>query len=88
MLIFILFQLQKTGWTKEDVDIFELSEAFAAQCLSVVNALGVDPAKVNIYGGAISLGHPIGGSGTYLIFVWIDCPPTDLHVVGDDNRHK
>uniref|UniRef100_A0A182JTB2 Acetyl-CoA acetyltransferase n=1 Tax=Anopheles christyi TaxID=43041 RepID=A0A182JTB2_9DIPT len=55
--------LQKAGWKLEDVDLFELNEAFAAQALAVNKGLGVDPAKVNIGGGAIALGHPIGASG-------------------------
>lgn len=55
--------LQKVGWKLEDVDLFELNEAFAAQALAVNKGLGVDPDKVNIGGGAIALGHPIGASG-------------------------
>ena len=47
----------------EDVDLFELNEAFAAQSLAVIHDLGLKPEKVNINGGAISLGHPIGASG-------------------------
>lgn len=47
----------------EDVDLFELNEAFASQSLAVVKELGVDPSKVNVFGGAIALGHPIGASG-------------------------
>uniref|UniRef100_A0A182QIX4 Acetyl-CoA acetyltransferase n=1 Tax=Anopheles farauti TaxID=69004 RepID=A0A182QIX4_9DIPT len=55
--------IQKAGWKLEDVDLFELNEAFAAQALAVNKGLGVDPAKVNVGGGAIALGHPIGASG-------------------------
>lgn len=55
--------LKKAGWKLEDVDLFELNEAFAAQALAVNKGLGVDPNKVNINGGAIALGHPIGASG-------------------------
>ncbi|ETN58730.1 acetyl-coA acetyl transferase II [Anopheles darlingi] len=55
--------LTKAGWKLEDVDLFELNEAFAAQALAVNKGLGVDPAKVNVGGGAIALGHPIGASG-------------------------
>ncbi|XP_053671072.1 acetyl-CoA acetyltransferase [Anopheles nili] len=55
--------LQKAGWKMDDVDLFELNEAFAAQALAVNKGLGVDPAKVNVGGGAIALGHPIGASG-------------------------
>ncbi|XP_058452804.1 acetyl-CoA acetyltransferase-like [Malaya genurostris] len=55
--------LQKAGWKLDDVDLFELNEAFAAQSVAVINGLGVDPAKVNVNGGAIALGHPVGASG-------------------------
>lgn len=57
------FQLRKAGWTRAEVDLFELNEAFAAVSLAVNDTLGVDPSKVNIHGGAIALGHPIGASG-------------------------
>lgn len=59
--------LLKAGWSINDVDLFELNEAFAAQSLSVARLLGVDANKVNIHGGAIALGHPIGASGTRVI---------------------
>jgi acetyl-CoA C-acetyltransferase len=52
--------LKKAGWTLDEVDLFELNEAFAAQALSVNKGLGLDASKVNIHGGAIALGHPIG----------------------------
>ncbi len=55
--------LERSGWKVGDVDLFELNEAFAAQACAVNNELGVDPAKVNVNGGAIALGHPIGASG-------------------------
>ncbi|XP_077976950.1 acetyl-CoA acetyltransferase, cytosolic-like [Glandiceps talaboti] len=55
--------LNKAGWNKDDVDLYELNEAFAAQSLAVVKDLGLNPDKVNIRGGAIALGHPIGASG-------------------------
>jgi len=55
--------LQRAGWNVGDVDLFELNEAFAAQACAVNQELGVDPAKVNVNGGAIALGHPIGASG-------------------------
>jgi acetyl-CoA C-acetyltransferase len=55
--------LQRAGWTVQDVDLFELNEAFAAQACAVNKELGIDPAKVNVNGGAIALGHPIGASG-------------------------
>lgn len=59
--------LRKANWTKEDVDIFELNEAFAAQSLAVLKCLDVDPNKVNINGGAIALGHPLGASGNRIL---------------------
>ncbi|AVS85261.1 acetyl-CoA C-acyltransferase [Paracidovorax avenae] len=55
--------LQRAGWTAADVDLFELNEAFAAQACAVNQQLGIDPAKVNVNGGAIAIGHPIGASG-------------------------
>ncbi|RRV04091.1 acetyl-CoA C-acyltransferase [Pseudomonas sp. v388] len=55
--------LEKAGWTLEDLDLIEANEAFAAQSLSVAHELGLDPAKLNVNGGAIALGHPIGASG-------------------------
>ena len=57
------FQVSKAGWNLDDIDLFEINEAFAAQSLAVINELGLKPEKVNINGGAISLGHPIGASG-------------------------
>jgi len=59
--------LEKAGITVEDVDLFELNEAFAAQALAVVKELGIDPAKVNVNGGAIALGHPLGCTGAKLV---------------------
>ena len=50
-----------------DISLFELNEAFAAQSIAVVRELGVDPAKVNVNGGAIALGHPIGASGARVL---------------------
>ena len=54
---------QKVGWNLSDVDLFELNEAFAVQAVAVLNELGIDPAKVNVQGGAVALGHAIGSSG-------------------------
>lgn len=56
--------LARAGLKLADIDLFELNEAFAAQALAVLRDLGVDPAKANVNGGAIALGHPIGASGT------------------------
>lgn len=59
--------LERAGWTAGDVDLWEINEAFAAQSLAVVSELGLDPARVNINGGAIALGHPIGASGARVL---------------------
>ncbi|XP_064618436.1 acetyl-CoA acetyltransferase-like [Liolophura sinensis] len=59
--------LEKAGWSIGDVDLFEFNEAFAAQSLAVVKDLGADPKKVNVNGGAIALGHPIGASGARIL---------------------
>ena len=55
--------LNRAGLSLDDIDIVELNEAFAAQSLAVIGELGLDAAKVNIEGGAIALGHPLGASG-------------------------
>ncbi len=59
--------LEKTGWTVEDLDLVEANEAFAAQSIAVVKDLGLDKEKVNVNGGAIALGHPIGCSGARIL---------------------
>ena len=59
--------LQRAGWTFADLDLIEANEAFAAQACAVNKALGWDPAKVNVNGGAIALGHPIGASGARVL---------------------
>lgn len=59
--------LEKTGMTLDQIDLVELNEAFAAQSVACVRDLGLDPEKVNIHGGAIALGHPLGCTGTRLI---------------------
>jgi acetyl-CoA acyltransferase len=58
--------LKLAGLKLEDIDLFELNEAFAAQSLAVLKTLGIDPAKVNVNGGAIALGHPLGCTGAKL----------------------
>jgi acetyl-CoA C-acetyltransferase len=57
----------KTGWTSESVDLVELNEAFAVQAVAVCRELGLDPGKVNVNGGAVALGHPIGASGARVL---------------------
>lgn len=59
--------LKKAGWTKDDVDLFEINEAFAVVSLLAINELGLDADKVNVYGGACALGHPIGSSGSRIL---------------------
>jgi acetyl-CoA C-acetyltransferase len=59
--------LERAGLSIDDLDAVELNEAFASQSLAVVRELGLDPAKVNIHGGAIALGHPIGASGARVL---------------------
>lgn len=59
--------LEKAGWSIDDLDLIEANEAFAAQALSVGKELGWDPEKVNVNGGAIALGHPIGASGARIL---------------------
>jgi acetyl-CoA C-acetyltransferase len=59
--------LSRVGWKLEEVDLFELNEAFAVQSLACIWELGIDPTKVNVNGGAIALGHPLGCSGARLV---------------------
>jgi acetyl-CoA C-acetyltransferase len=59
--------LEKAGWKVADLDLVESNEAFAAQSISVVRELGLDSAKVNVNGGAIAIGHPIGASGARIL---------------------
>ena len=59
--------VKRADLTLEDLDVIELNEAFAAQSLAVVRALNLDPAKVNVHGGAIALGHPLGASGARVL---------------------
>jgi acetyl-CoA C-acetyltransferase len=58
---------QKIGWRLQDVDLFEINEAFAVQAVAVMRELGIDPARVNVHGGAVALGHPIGASGARVL---------------------
>ena len=73
--------LEKAGWTVGDLDLIEANEAFAAQAMSVNKELGLDTAKVNISGGAISIGHPIGASGARVLV-------TLLHGMQRENANK
>ena len=58
---------KKTGWTKDDVDLYEINEAFAVAAIAVTRELGLDLNKVNVNGGAVALGHPIGASGARIL---------------------
>src|SRR2546430_9767373 len=62
---------RKTGWNNEDVDLYELNEAFSAQALAVMRELGLDLARVNVNGGAVAIGHPIGASGARVLVTLI-----------------
>ena len=63
--------IKKAGWNLDEVDLFEINEAFAAQSIAVIRELGIDPNKVNVNGGAIALGHPIGASGARILVTLI-----------------
>lgn len=62
---------EKTGWKKDEVDLYELNEAFSVQALGVCRELGLDMSKVNVNGGAVALGHPIGASGARVLVTLI-----------------
>jgi acetyl-CoA C-acetyltransferase len=62
---------EKVGWSKDDVDLFELNEAFSVVAIANNRMLGLDPAKVNIWGGAVAMGHPIGSSGNRILVTLI-----------------
>lgn len=59
--------LKKAGWSVDDLDLMEINEAFAAQAIAVNKAMGWDPSKINVNGGAIAIGHPIGASGARVL---------------------
>ena len=73
--------LQRAGWSANDIDLFELNEAFAAQACAVNQELAIDPSKVNVNGGAIAIGHPIGASGCRILV-------TLLHQMQRQNAKK
>jgi acetyl-CoA C-acetyltransferase len=72
---------EKTGWSAKDVDLVELNEAFAVQAVAVTRELGLDPARVNVHGGAVALGHPIGASGARVLV-------TLLHAMKDRGARR
>jgi acetyl-CoA C-acetyltransferase len=63
--------LEKAGWTAADLDLIEANEAFAAQACAVAKELGWDADKLNVNGGAIALGHPIGASGARILITLV-----------------
>jgi len=63
--------LARAGWSREEVDLYELNEAFSVQALGVMKELGLDPTKVNVNGGAVAIGHPIGASGARVLVTLI-----------------
>jgi acetyl-CoA C-acetyltransferase len=73
--------LKRAGWSTDDLDLIEANEAFAAQACAVNKDLGLDPAKVNVNGGAIAIGHPIGASGARVLV-------TLLHEMQKRDAHK
>jgi acetyl-CoA C-acetyltransferase len=72
---------EKTGWTAESVDLYEFNEAFSVQQVALGRVLGIDPAKHNVRGGAVALGHPIGASGARIL-------TTLLYALEDTNKEK
>ena len=70
--------LEKAGWTIDDVDLFEINEAFAAQLVAIIRELKLDESKVNVCGGGIALGHPIGASGARILVTLL----TNMHRTG------
>jgi acetyl-CoA C-acetyltransferase len=63
--------IKKANWNLDEIDLFEINEAFAAQSIAVIRELGIDQNKVNVNGGAIALGHPIGASGARILVTLI-----------------
>ena len=73
--------VEKANWKIDEIDLFEINEAFAAQSIAVINELKIDKNKVNVNGGAIALGHPIGASGARIVV-------TLLHEMKKQNKKK
>ncbi len=73
--------LERAGWTLDEVDLFELNEAFSVQALGVMKELGLDATRVNVNGGAVAIGHPIGASGARVLV-------TLLHEMRHRDAHK
>ena len=73
--------IKKADWKLKDIDLFEINEAFASQSIAIIKDLKIDQTKVNVNGGAISLGHPIGASGARILV-------TLLHEMKRQNKTK
>jgi acetyl-CoA C-acetyltransferase len=73
--------IKKAKWDLDEIDLFEINEAFAAQSIAVIRELGIDQSKVNVNGGAIALGHPIGASGARILV-------TLIHEMKRQNKNK
>ena len=72
-IVFVIDRaVKKANWRLEDIDLFEINEAFAAQTIAVIRELKIDKDKVNVNGGAIALGHPIGASGARILVTLIN----------------
>ena len=72
---------KKANWNLDEIDLFEINEAFAAQTIAVISELAIDEDKVNVNGGAIALGHPIGASGARILV-------TLIHEMQRQNKKK
>ena len=72
---------KKANWNLDEIDLFEINEAFAAQAIAVISELAIDVDKVNVNGGAIALGHPIGASGARILV-------TLIHEMQRQNKKK
>ena len=72
---------KKANWDLDEIDLFEINEAFAAQAIAVISELAIDVNKVNVNGGAIALGHPIGASGARILV-------TLIHEMQRQNKKK
>ncbi len=73
--------IKKAKWNLDEIDLFEINEAFAAQSIAVIRELGIDQNRVNVNGGAIALGHPIGASGARILV-------TLIHEMKRQNKSK
>jgi acetyl-CoA C-acetyltransferase len=73
--------MHRTGWKTDDVDLFELNEAFSVQATACSMEIGIDMDKLNVHGGAVALGHPIGASGARVL-------TTLLYAMKDRNKKR